>query len=194
MPRHETRFSRTACRFSVALTLLGFAALASLPVSAHSEKTGNSREPAAATVVFTKPANTLSINPGVKPAARLPLLGDPYVTSGFIKKELPTTATGAPYVSSGYMKVEMDAKGKATPVPAPKAPPLTKPQANLVKRIEQTCGRMARNVEVQSESATVLQVSFTVAELGEAERVSRQVMQIPELLPYQVTFAVHVAP
>lgn len=157
-------------------------------------QTGLTVRPRPTTVVFSKPAGSLSVTPGARPPQRL-VLGDPYVTNGFIRKELPTAATGTPYVSGGVLKVETDARGAAI-LAAPAKPPAKTPvktDSRMRRRIQHACGSSAKNVEVFSESPTSLRVRFQVRDLDYAEIVSRQVLQLPELLPYQVAFEVHVA-
>lgn len=148
-------------------------------------------QPAASrsTLVFNKPAGSTALSSS-SPEPRQPILGKPYVTSGFIKKELPTTATGQPYVTEGYVRIETDARGKSViPQGTPAQP---KPQAALVKRIQDACGKSAREVEVTPESPTSLRVRFTVRNFADAERVSKQILKLPDLLPYQVSFEVQL--
>lgn len=175
--------------------VLGLALLAgTLGVTGTARATDNG--PAAdhglTTVVFSKPAGTLSLTPGARTRPARPILGEPYVTSGFIRKELPTAATGIPYVSEGVLKVETDARG--TPVAPPAPPKPAKSESPLQKRIVQACGRTAKNVEVVNDGPTGLRVRFQVRSLADAEKVTKQILKISDIVKYQVAFEVRVAP
>ena len=141
---------------------------------------------------FTKPAGSVTLTPGARSEPRRIILGDPYVTTGFIRKELPSNATGTPYVSTGALKMENPPKGstsRATP-----SAKTTKPQTALVRKIEQACGRTVHDLEVTPESPTELRVRFTARNFSDADKVAKQILRIPEVVSYQVAFEVNVAP
>lgn len=167
--------------FGLALGLL-------MPGSLRAAETTKAPSSANSTVRFTKPAGSVALTPGARAEPKRIILGDPYVTSGFIRKELPTNATGTPYVSTGALKLE-NAPKRATP-----STKTAKPQTALTRKIEQACGRTVREVEVTPESQTELRVRFTARNFNDAEKVSKQILRIPEVVPYQVAFEVHIAP
>lgn len=181
----RTRWTRFACG---ALLTGGLGVGATVGAAAESPRVRQG----ASTVVFSKPAGSVAVTPGARPGPQRVILGDPYVTTGFIRKELPTKATGTPYVSAGVLKMETDPRGDAIPAAGEK--PAFKPHASMQRRIQQVCGAAARNVEVVSDAPQSLRVRFQVRSLGDAEKVSREVLNLPELLPYQVAFEVQVGP
>jgi hypothetical protein len=121
-----------------------------------------------------------------------PPAGSAYVSSGVIlRKSEPTPpaptstpAAGAPYVSKGTMVVSRQGStptgGEAVPV------------AVLQRRVEQVCGRAAKNIEVVALSDNKVEVRFIVVSARDGEQLSARIVAIPELAPYQVSFQVRL--
>jgi hypothetical protein len=102
----------------------------------------------------------------------------------------PRATAEASYVTNG-VAVFMD----SDPAPqVPSRPGPTSLQARMTRAIENTCGSAAREVEVIVRSNNSLLVRFKVHSATEGERLSQQVLQMPELGPYQVNLEVKVSP
>ena len=81
------RHARAACAAGLGVWLaFGMTAVAAERPTAR---------PGPNTVLFSKPAGSVAVTPGARPGRVS--LGNPYVTTGFIRKELPTAATGTPW-------------------------------------------------------------------------------------------------
>jgi hypothetical protein len=170
--------------------ILGLSLHAVSQVSVAQQPGAAATRPVTMTLSFSKPGTPPPARLLEAPRPRPIVLGEPYVSSGFITRELPTAATGDPYVSTGYLKVETDRRNKPVSVIAQTMPTTV----GLEKRIEQACGRAAKDVDVVPGSPSLLRVSYTVRTVADAEKVSKQILKIPELSPYQVHFNAHVAP
>ncbi len=73
-----------------------------------------------------------------------------------------------------------------------RSPSVTDPWEPLRRRIQEQCGRYARNISVAPVGAGTLKVSFQVARSSIAEPLVNRIAQMPELGPYTVDFEVQI--
>src|SRR5262249_5529746 len=141
------------------------------------------------TLVFNKPPRATSLAPRAPPSSRIILRG-PYLTPRLPRPQLPPAPTRTPPRPEGVIRGETEPRGR-TPPPPPKAAAKAPPA--LKKRIEQACGRTARELAIAEDAPQSLSIRFAVRSQADAQKVTQQILQIPELVPYQVSFEVRVA-
>jgi osmotically-inducible protein OsmY len=105
------------------------------------------------------------------------------------KKSEPTISE-KPYESKGVATLE-DPDGEDEPV----SPPVPATVAQRMKEcIEKACAGKGRNVEVTVRSANSLMVRLKARNTTEGASLSKKILDLPELGPYQVNLEVKVAP
>jgi osmotically-inducible protein OsmY len=90
------------------------------------------------------------------------------------------------YVASGVITYE-----------APSAPSASRIKTNLAKLKEQiggVCGSAAKHVEIESLGGSRLMIRMECSTREEGERLSRKVLQMRELAPYEVSLEMKIAP
>jgi hypothetical protein len=123
-----------------------------------------------------------------------------HAASAPVAKNTPA-AEGA-YVASGVVTYEEAAPVKpvpAKPAPAKSAPakpaqPLDPATKALKDRIQSACGRTGKNVEVQTSPGNHLTIKVQCTTREEGERLSKQILEVPDLAPYEVSLDVKVVP
>ena len=99
-------------------------------------------------------------------AANVPIVDQPYVTIGFV-----TFPNGDP---------------------APMTGPTTAVSTVLLQhRVASVCGDRARDIRVVPESADRLVIHLTVTDAETGQRLSRLILDMPELGPFRVSLQVH---
>jgi hypothetical protein len=97
--------------------------------------------------------------------ATVPLLGEPYVTSGVL--------------------IVGDVASRPAPKPAA-ANPWAQRQALLKHAVQSSCGPAVQDVEVELRSPKEALVRFRATSKAEADRLWGEIQRIPELLPYKL--------
>src|SRR5262249_33461552 len=100
----------------------------------------------------------------------------------------PAPTPGASYVTTGIVTIA----NAESPAPAKAAPSYL--QTRLKQRVEATCGRSARNVEVEVLSPTDVRIRVKVGNDRDNDRVRNQIWSMPELAPYRIHLDVKVGP
>jgi hypothetical protein len=119
-----------------------------------------------------KPSNKVELV-GAKsaPAAKTPALADgSYVSPGVISYEDPSSSPAAP---------------------APYGDPFA---SRLRERIDAICGGAEKNVEIQTTGEKRLLIWVQCATREEGERLSRRILQLRELAPYEVSLHIKLVP
>jgi hypothetical protein len=81
--------------------------------------------------------------------------------------------------------------GPASPVSAPHADPFTD---RLKERIDAISGGAGKHVEIQATGEKRLMIRVQCATREEGERVSRRILQLRELAPYEVSLDIKLLP
>jgi hypothetical protein len=140
--------------------------------------------PLAATPLPTLTATPLPLPKREKPVAAEPgnkteTAVEAYMTTGVVN----------------YLSEEPLPEKTAPPAPK-KVPPPPRPEASsttwIQRKIEMVCGPTASYVEVTSQGPKVLQVRLSVRTEDEAKRLSRKILDMPELVPYEVDLNVDI--
>jgi hypothetical protein len=100
----------------------------------------------------------------------------------------PAAPAEAPYVAPGVISYE---DGPASPASAPRAGSFTD---HLRERINAICGDGGKNVEIQTKGEKRLMIRVQCATREEGEGLSRHILQMRELAPYEVSLEIKVAP
>jgi hypothetical protein len=100
----------------------------------------------------------------------------------------PAAPAEAPYVAPGVISYE---DGPASPASAPRAASFTD---HLRERIVGICGDAGKNVEIQTKGEKRLMIRVQCATREEGEGLSRRILQMRELAPYEVSLEIKVAP
>jgi hypothetical protein len=108
-----------------------------------------------------------------------------HVTSAPVAKS-SSMPEGA-YVASGVITYEEPAPAK----PVSHSDPAT---ARLKDRIQTACGHAGKNVEVHASSGNRLTIKVQCATREEGERLSKQILELRELAPYEVSLDVKLVP
>lgn len=99
---------------------------------------------------------------------------------------IPTTAPAGGVVRAGY-EVPATVAPSVTPASASQTPPEGPfSPLKLKRRLERVCGMAAREIHVMGDSASGLRIRIKARNEEEGQRLFDQVMQLPELAPYQV--------
>ncbi len=122
------------------------------------------------------------------PKAAPPALLPPAVVSTARPVMPVPTAAPKPTTGNGIMQASA-----TQPAAAPKTPALT-PQvlAQLKQRVETVCGSRGSKVEVVARGGNSLLLRFAVRNEADGQALGRQIMNLPELAPYQVDLKVEV--
>src|SRR5262249_23654304 len=123
--------------------------------------------------------------PGYHPAA------DAIRWSNGCNVEAPVTPQSCPAAPVQRPRPVVQAKQETAAHVSPTvAPPYL--QNRLKQQIERTCGKGIFDVEVLIRSYSTLVVRFRTLTGAEADRLSQKIMQMPEMIPYQVNLEVRV--
>ncbi len=114
-------------------------------------------------------------------------------TTPVVHQEPAAATLGKPYVTMGYVTFP---DGDPAPPLAPAAPVPSGPTAAiscelLRQRVLSVCGMAARDVRVVAEGGDRLTVHITLMDSAAGERLSRQILAMPELGPFRVFLQVH---
>jgi hypothetical protein len=94
------------------------------------------------------------------------------------------------YVASGVVILD----STETAVERKPDPALLSLQTRLQKRMAQACGKPAKGIEVTAETPTKIRIRMKARTTPEAEEVSKKILQLPELVPIDVSLDVVIAP
>jgi hypothetical protein len=107
-------------------------------------------------------------------------------------KSTPVAKTPAPaegsYVSTGVISYEY---GLTAPSPTRHADPFV---SRLRERIDAICGGPGKSVEIQATGEKRLMIRVQCATREEGERLSRRILQLRELAPYEVSLDIKLVP
>jgi hypothetical protein len=114
--------------------------------------------------------------------------GGAYVSTGVIlrksEKAPPSPEAGGAYVSKGTMIITRHSSAPAEPVAVP--------VAALRQRIAAVCGKAVHDLELVPLAEGKVEVRFKAASAADGERLTAQIVAIPELAPYQLSFQVRL--
>jgi len=105
-----------------------------------------------------------------------------------IQAAMPSGLPEGAYVASGVITYE-EAPAKSAPVAR------TDPSiAHLKDRIQSICGNVGKNVELHASTGNRLTIRVQCATREEGERLSKRILEMPQLAPYEVSLDVKLVP
>lgn len=174
---------------------------------------GDEESPRKSATVATAP--TTAPRPATSPIQQVAAVARPEPVVKPLPAPLPLPASPRPErLPPVSTALNMAAPGKSVPaplptvsepvrlMPTPASPPakpttastVVSPSSRIKERIETLCGQAARQVQVISRGGKHLQIELAVASEAEAQRLSKVILDMPELAPYEVDLRVELRP